>query len=207
MTAEIELKLALAPDAVTTFLQLPILVAAGNPQRKLLLSRYFDTPALDLMTQRAALRVRSIGQQWVQTIKIGGTAINGLHSRPEWETPVPDDQPHPELFTEPSVHTVLTADIIKQLHPVFQTEFWRSTWLINFEDSDIEVALDQGEVSSQGRSAPICEVELELKSGQVDALTELARIFSQKITLTPDSISKAQRGYALYQTPAADSPA
>lgn len=202
MTAEIELKLALAPNAVTAFLQLPILVAAGEPQRKLLLSRYFDTSALDLMTQRAALRVRHIGQQWIQTIKIGGTAINGLHSRPEWETPVPDDQPHPELFSEPYVHTVLTADITKQLHPVFQTEFWRSTWLIDFEGSHIEVALDQGEVSSQGRSAPICEVELELKSGQVNALTDLARIFAQQITLTPDSISKAQRGYALYQMPA-----
>ena len=43
------------------------------------------------------------------------------------------------------------------------------------------------------------EIELELKNGNVQQLMELAQILGQDITLTPDSISKAQRGYALYQ--------
>ena len=201
MTTEIELKLKIAPDAVAILLRHPTLVAIGEPQRKLLLSRYFDTPALDLMAKQAALRVRLVDQQWIQTIKIGGSVVNGLHSRPEWETPIPDDQPHPELFTESSIHDVLQPSVINQLQPVFQTEFWRSTWLIHFHDSLIEVALDQGDITSQGDKALICEVELELKSGQAETLTALAEILGQHITLIPDSISKAQRGYALYQAP------
>jgi len=199
MTTEIELKLKIDPADVNLLLQQPVLIAAGEPHRRLLVSRYFDTPALELMARHAALRVRRIGQQWIQTVKIGGTAVNGLHTRPEWEIPVPDDQPHPELFTEPAVRAVLQEHITSRLQAVFQTEFWRSTWLIDFHDSRIEVALDQGEVGSLRRSEPICEVELELKSGNAEALTALADLLSRHIALMPDSVSKAQRGYALYR--------
>lgn len=199
MTTEIELKLKIAPADVNLLLQQPVLAAADEPLRRLLVSRYFDTPALELMARHAALRVRRVGQQWIQTVKIGGTAVNGLHTRPEWEIPVADDQPHPELFTEAAVRAVLSEHIASRLQPVFQTEFWRSLWLIDFHDCRIEVALDQGEVRSLGRSEPICEVELELKSGHAEALTTLADLLSAHIALTPDSVSKAQRGYALYQ--------
>lgn len=199
MTTEIELKLKIAPADINLFLQLPLLTAAGAPHRRLLVSRYFDTPALELMRCHAALRVRRVGEQWIQTVKIGGTAVNGLHTRPEWEIPVPDSQPHPQLFTEPAVRAILPEPVASRLQPVFQTEFWRSTWLVDFQDSRIEVALDQGEVRSLERSEPICEIELELKSGRTEALIALADQFSRHVALTADSISKAQRGYALYQ--------
>ena len=199
MPNEIELKLTISPHEAAILMQHPLLVAAGKPQCRLLLSYYFDTPTLDLMAHHAALRVRRIGGLWVQTIKIGGTAVNGLHIRPEWEIVIPDSQPHPLLFTDPLVRTVLTDNRAALLQPIFQTEFWRKTWLLNYQGSSIEAALDQGEVSSQGRRLPINELELELKSGNPDTLSQLADELSQHIVLQPEPVSKAQRGYALYQ--------
>ncbi|MHB1678195.1 MAG: CYTH domain-containing protein [Sulfuriferula sp.] len=199
MINEIELKLNIAPDDIALLLQHPILLAAGKSQTRFLASHYFDTPTLDLMAQHAAFRVRSIGGLWVQTIKIGGNVVDGLHIRPEWETVIPDNQPHPLLFTDPIIRAVLTDNRAALLQPIFQTEFWRTTWLLTYQDSNIEVALDEGDVSSQGRSQPIHELELELKSGNADTLIKLAAELSQHIVLRPESISKAQRGYALYQ--------
>lgn len=199
MTNEIELKLNIAPEDVELLLHHPRLVAAGSPQKRFLTSQYFDTPTLDLMALHTALRVRHIGGLWVQTVKIGGTVADGLHIRPEWETVVPDNRPHPHLFTDPVIRTVLTEKRIALLQPVFQTEFWRSIWVLDYAGSVIEVALDQGNVSSQGRSTPIHELELELKSGNADALTRLAYELSQPVPLQPESVSKAERGYALYQ--------
>lgn len=200
MTDEIELKLAIAPDDIPLLLRHPILLAAGNAQSRLLSSQYYDTPGLDLMARHAAFRVRRIGGLWMQTIKIGGSAVDGLHIRPEWETVLPDGRPQPELFTDPIIRAVLTDDCITQLQPVFQTEFRRTTWLLTYQHSNVEVALDQGEVTSGGHREQISELELELKSGGAGALTALAEELSRHIALQPDSISKAQRGYELYRT-------
>lgn len=200
MTTEVELKLKIAADDVPLLLLQPILLEAGKPQLQNLSSCYFDTPTLDLLAQKAALRVRQVNQQWLQTFKMGGSAINGLHSRPEWEIPVPDEHPQPQLFEEPRLRALFTTELIKQLIPIFRTEFSRSIWTLSFQNSQIEVALDQGEVTCDNASEPICELELELKSGTEPALQNLANVLSQQINLVPDSISKAQRGYAMHQS-------
>ncbi|MEQ1669136.1 MAG: CYTH domain-containing protein, partial [Sulfuriferula sp.] len=100
MTNEIELKLKIAPSDIAQFLTHPRLQTAIAQQRQHLISVYYDTPALTLMHQHAAFRVRLAGTHWIQTIKIGGHAINGLHTRPEWEVELNDHQPQPELFTD-----------------------------------------------------------------------------------------------------------
>ena len=198
MMNEIELKLAIAPNDVAVLINHPLL-SNNTSECRLLISQYFDTPTLDLMTNQTAFRVRNVGGIWVQTIKIGGSAVNGLHIRPEWEIVIPNNQPHPHLFTDPIIRTILTENRAALLQPVFQTKFWRSTWLIPYRDCQVEVALDQGEVCSQGRSMPIYELELELKSGEPEILPYLALELSQHVKLQPESVSKAQRGYALYQ--------
>ncbi|MCV5217230.1 CYTH domain-containing protein, partial [Escherichia coli] len=64
------------------------------------------------------------------------------------------------------------ATLQSELVPLFSTNFTREQWLIGMPDgSQVEVAFDQGMVVAQGedgeeRQEPICEVELELKSGQ-----------------------------------------
>jgi inorganic triphosphatase YgiF len=61
----------------------------------------------------------------------------------------------------------------------------------------VEVALDRGAVSAGGYGAPICELELELKSGPPALLFELAQSLSAHSALQLSFLSKADRGYAL----------
>src|SRR5690606_41584770 len=88
------------------------------------------------------------------------------------------------------------------LQPVFTIDLQRTKALLNWEHEgkpvQVEVALDQGQVLADGRGEPICELELELRSGPVVALLELATSLSADIALIPCDISKAERGYRLY---------
>lgn len=200
MTVEIELKLALPPAQVARLKRHALLAEAGRPLRRQLVSVYFDTPELDLMRAQAALRVRRVGRGWVQTVKIGGGSAGGLHQRPEWETPTAGGAPEPERFDAPAAKDLLTPAHLARLRPVFETHFWRNAWTLPLAGGgSIEVALDQGEVSGGGRTQPICEVELELKSGQPAALYDLALALAADFDLRPDPVSKAERGYALFQ--------
>ncbi len=198
MTTEVELKLALASTSVAALKRHPLLQAAGTPLRRNLRSVYHDTPKLSLMRKNAALRVRRVGQSWIQTVKIGGGASGGLHQRPEWEVTLPDATLNPALFEAPAVRALLTSARQAKLLPVFETRFWRTTWQVQWEGAQIEVALDQGEVRSGTHSQPILELELELKSGTALALFDLALALAETIPLRPDPVSKAQRGYALF---------
>ena len=200
MTTEIELKLSLLPGQLAHLKHHPLLAKAGPALRRRLVSVYFDTPELELMQAQAALRVRRVGRRWVQTIKIGGGSAGGLHQRPEWETPVAGAAPEPARFDAPAVQALLTPARLERLRPVFETQFWRTAWTVPVSGGgSIEVALDQGLVSGGGHSQPICEVELELKSGKPVALYDLALALAADVDLFPDPVSKAQRGYALFQ--------
>ncbi len=59
------------------------------------------------------------------------------------------------------------------------------------------MALDVGEVLAGKRSQPICEIELELKAGQPDALFALALDWAGQFDCVPFDISKAERGVRL----------
>jgi inorganic triphosphatase YgiF len=49
-------------------------------------------------------------------------------------------------------------------------------------------------------SEPICEVELELKRGNIANIYEIASKLQTAISLIPENKSKAARGYQLYNT-------
>ncbi|MCY1353700.1 hypothetical protein D9M69_400510 [compost metagenome] len=62
----------------------------------------------------------------------------------------------------------------------------------------IEAALDQGKVIAGKQEEDICELELELRQGEPEALLELAAELAADLPLMPCDISKAERGYRLY---------
>lgn len=63
----------------------------------------------------------------------------------------------------------------------------------------IEAALDQGFVIAGKRKEEICELELELREGEPQALLELAAELAASLPLMPCDISKAERGYRLLE--------
>lgn len=205
MATETELKLSLAPESVATLLRHPLL--ATPPRCQQLHNTYFDTEDLALTQQKVAVRERRIDEQTLLTVKTAGQSQGGLSHRREWEGATqPGRFDFTRLVDDATLAKVLTA-IADQLVPVFTTNFQRLSWFISVDGSVVEVAIDRGtiEVSRQGqqRQTPICEVELELKSGNASALLALASQLQTIAMLTPTDESKAARGYALFQALAA----
>ncbi len=205
MAQETELKLLLDAQHLPRLLAHPLL-AAQAPRRAVLRNTYFDTPALALMQQRMAVRERQVDGRTLLTVKTAGHSVGGLSQRNEWEAPTePGRFDFAALVDDPALAAQLTA-LAGQLVPVFGTDFVRHMWLLEHGGAQIEVALDQGFVTAGAAREALLELELELKSGPVSALTDLARVLSQDEPdptapspwLHPSDRSKAERGVALF---------
>ena len=72
------------------------------------------------------------------------------------------------------------------LFTLFSTNFSRVIWLVTLSSGSIvEMAFDQGEISSDGRNVSICELELELVSGKTADLLHLAHLSCPWSTTNP----------------------
>jgi len=205
---EIELKLALI---ATDSRSLAALLAgcgplqAVKPTRQSLHSVYFDTPDQTLRQRRAALRIRRVGKgvktARIQTLKTSCENDSALSSRGEWEANIPGDN----LSLSALLNTAWPqidhdGSLFAALAPSFATVFERTKWMVTAQDgSVIEVAFDLGEVQAGGQSSVICELELELRSGDPMSLFTLAQQLAEQVAVVPLSQSKAERGYALAQ--------
>lgn len=193
---EIEWKLALEADQFVIFKRLMARRHVA-PTIQNLLTRYFDTPDFALGDLGLALRVRRVGRRWIQTLKSERERHGGLSVRAEYETPVPGDTFDVSRFPAAAL-ALIPQRLIKQLAPMFETRFTRTAWLVRTRSgAKIEVALDSGEVRAGAHTRPLCEVELELKSGRVEALLDWALTVTKQINLLPLDLSKAERGMQL----------
>lgn len=209
MPQETELKLALHPHDLPRLLTHPLL-AAQAPRRERLRNTYFDTASLVLMQQRLAVRERQVGRRTLLTVKTAGHSVGGLSQRGEWEAPTaPGRFDFAALMNDATLAQQLTG-LAPQLVPVFRTDFTRRSWLLHHGGAWVEVALDQGFIAARSvqgsRRTALLELELELKSGPVDALLDLAHTLAlgpqgqaaQGIWLHPSDRSKAERGLDLF---------
>ena len=193
---EIELKLAVSAR------DLPLLrrrlARLGSGEELEVDNVYFDTDERLLRGNRMALRVRRIGGRWVQTLKTE-TSTGALSARGEWEVPAPRGRLDLGRFPITPLVSLLQAHPEARLLPAFRTRFRRTIW--HADDGAIELALDQGEILAGEQRAPILELELELKSGAIEALYRLALELAGKggeaLALRPAVDSKAARGYRL----------
>jgi inorganic triphosphatase YgiF len=113
-------------------------------------------------------------------------------AREEHEAAIDGLAPDPQLGPLPALMPPGAA-----LKPAFNVRVSRRQRRFRFEGADIELALDQGEVVSGRSKTPICEVELELKSGPRKALFALSRVLLEAAPLYLTFDSKASRGQAL----------
>ena len=205
---EIELKLCL-PGAVPAGLvrrlaHTPFLARRKSSQQSLY-NIYFDTPDQLLRQQGAVLRLRRVGSeadpQWLQTLKTGASDASALSRRGEWETVVAG-QALDLAALQGTQWSELDRDgsLFERLVPSFVTRFERTLWLVRRRDgSVVEVALDVGQIEAEGKQAPICELELELKAGLPSSLFEIAGEMAHALAVLPANLSKAQRGFLLAQ--------
>lgn len=205
---EIELKLYLPgadPSTVAKRLGRTPVLARRQASTQSLHNVYYDTPDQQLRQQRVALRLRRVGDasqpRWLQTLKTSSGADSALSRRGEWESPVQDAALSRQALEESAWPDIdHGGHLFAALAPCFVTDFERTLWLVRRRDgSVIEVALDLGHIEANGRRAPICELELELKAGQPTALFELARELTRTLAVLPAHQSKAELGYRLAQ--------
>ncbi len=192
MADEIELKLELTRDAADRFEASNLL--PGDPAKARQASIYFDTPDRDLQAAGLSLRIRRSGKKRIQTVKADGASAAGLFARSEWEQPVADDTPLLDYSTP--IHALL-GDVADAIAPAFDVKVERRSWDVAEGDALIELVLDRGEAMAGERRAPICEIELELKSGDAGALFALARRIDAVVPVHIGVLTKAERGYGL----------
>lgn len=200
MAQEIELKFIVKNDSVETLRQHLHTLTEEHVASSQLLNIYYETPDNWLRGHDMGLRIRGFDGQYEMTMKIAGRVIGGLHQRPEYNIPL--TQPELDLARFPAEvwpDGVLPVDLQARVQPLFSTDFYREKWLINVGESRIEIGLDLGEVKAGEFAEPICELELELLSGEPADILKLARQLVNVSGLRQGSLSKAARGYHLAQ--------
>jgi inorganic triphosphatase YgiF len=192
---EVEIKLEFDPADRAGIERHPRL-AAARPEKETLLSVYFDTEDRALWKAKLALRVRKVGPRYVQTLK-GADEGAELFDRPEWEWETKGLEPDLSLIGETPAAACLEARAGAKLKPLFRTRIDRIHYLVPDGASQIEIAIDLGEIEADARSCPVHELELELKRGEPADLFRLARHLAADIPLRLAVKTKAERGYDL----------
>lgn len=189
MGTEFELKFLATPQA----LQDAEKNLAGPRQRFSMETTYYDNAAGQLSDRFWTLRRRFENGVSVCTLKT--PAPRGGRKETELECDsIQEAIPElcklsgfPELLT-------LTADGVI---PVCGAKFERTAITVTLPDCTVEVALDQGILFGGGKQIPLCELEVELKSGSRDAAIAYARTLAFSYRLTREYDSKFRRALAL----------
>lgn len=202
---EVELKFELTRDLVRMLARAaPFKALWSEPARKKSLrATYFDTPDLKLSGRALSLRVRKESRQFVQCFKAipdvaRATSTDGF-ARLEWEWLLPGPALNAQLLSQDAeVKALLKGVSMRQLQPLFTTNIKRQTRLLTTPGgATVRYDLDQGRILAGDRETPIFELELELQSGPVSELLELARVLTSVVPTRLSSRTKAQRGQEL----------
>ena len=162
------------------------------------MSTYYDTSDLDLRKAALSLRVRQEDGVWIQTVK-SEAAAKGRLGRGEWSSAIAGPAVDLARAMETPARRILKG---RQAPPaLFSVSVERLTLDLRSPDSLIEAALDRGTLTAGARSAPVLELELELKSGHPDALFALARRLQAAFPVALSVVTKADRGFALAEGP------
>lgn len=194
---EVELKLAFEPADAPLLAAHPALAAAPQEEHRLV-SVYFDTPDGALHVAGVYLRVREVGGRYIETVKTakGKTA---LIERLEWEREIAGRDPDLDAAEGTPLQPLLTPELRAALRPVFETRIHRQVFHVGRNGTEIEVAIDRGEIASGSAAREISELELELKHGETRELFRLARVLAETVPLRLELKTKAERGYELLQ--------
>lgn len=204
MAKETEIKLRASRDTLLALREHPLLKKRNKSgwSSHELFNQYYDSAERDLAQARVALRLRRDGEQFIQTLKSRGQSVAGLSERNEWDWHLDKAKLDLKKLTDECWPASLAELDKKTLKPIFTTDFVREkaeiAWGRGKAKVVIEAALDLGEVKAGKQREEICELELELRQGEPAALLELAVELAADLPLMPCDISKAERGYRLY---------
>ena len=189
MGREFELKYAATGEK-----QQAILDALGGRFEKISMeTTYYDTAARTLSTHRYTLRKRMENGVSVCTVKTPG----GEHGRGEWECFCDAIEASIDELCKLGAPVNLRQWTADGLEPICGARFTRLAKTVELPGAVVELALESGELRGGGRKEPLCEVEVELKSGSEEAAEAYAAALAEKFSLVPEKNSKFRRALAL----------
>ncbi len=160
---------------------------------------YFDTEDYILSKNDIAFRIRMEGSRIVASLKWNGESVLGLHTREEINVPVNDENcfimPNPEIFIESDIGKKMIELINgRPLHNLLETRFLRRRLRVDDGKAICEVAIDEGEIVTDFGTLPICEMEIELFTGEQDDVLKIGQLLAEKYKLEVENRSKYARG-------------
>lgn len=154
---------------------------------------YFDTPSFALSDRHITLRRRMENDASVCTVK---TPVSD-YGRGEWECLCDDIKVGISELCKLGAPRELLYLTAEGVAPVCGAKFIRQAGLVEFMGAQLELALDEGSLLGGGKEIPLCEVEVELKSGTPEAAIAFGNTLSRQFGLIPQKKSKFRRALAL----------
>ena len=163
---------------------------------------YFDTEEHDLMKRDMAYRVRAEGNKVVAALKWNDKNEGALHTREEINVSVCDqaqlEKPNIVIFEESDMgKELINITMGKHLKKLMETHFTRRSFRVEKKDTILEISIDQGEIITENGTDSICELEIELFSGDEETLKSLGDKLAEKYDLVSEKRSKYLRGIKL----------
>ena len=165
-------------------------------------AKYYDTEECLLSQHGVALRQRLEGTRWIQTLKAAGKShlhrfehnydLGELEQAPELDLTIYNNDAEAQQILSNAL-----GNSQAQLKLQFETDIQRTFRVLQFEETDIEVSLDVGEVRTETAQREVHEVEFELKAGSIQALLAFSFEWVKKYQLWLDVRSKAEIGHLL----------
>lgn len=189
MGLEFELKFRATPAQQQALLE----ECVGESRTIAMETTYYDTTARELSARRITLRRRMENGLGVCTLKTPGERA----ARGEWDCLCETiEEAIPELC-KLSGWAELLPLTAGGVVPVCGARFTRQAVDVEAPGFTAELALDRGVLLSGGRETELCEIELELKSGDPDAMTAYMMALAARYGLVPEPKSKFRRALAL----------
>ena len=154
---------------------------------------YFDTADFALSDRHITLRRRMENGVAVCTVK---TPTAGL-GRGEWECRSEDIEVGILELCKLGAPKELLAYTVNGVRPVCGAKFTRLAGLTEYQGATLEIALDVGILTGGGQEIPLCEVEVELKSGAPEAAVAFGEHLALDFGLKTEKKCKFRRALAL----------
>lgn len=156
---------------------------------------YFDTPSGSLSSKKYMLRTRQENGVSICTLKTSGRG----NERGEWEVKSDNIIAAVPMLCKLGCPADLAELAAEGLVAICGAAFTRQARMLEQPDFTAELALDSGILFSGEKELPLCEIEIELKSGSKDALDAFAADFAAKYGLVAEDKSKFARALSLYK--------
>ena len=191
MAIEFELKFRGTPETLQVICE----AVSGTQQEFDMETTYYDGINGELSERKYTLRRRMENNISVCTLK----APAGKNRRGEWELECEDIHKAIPMLCQMGAPADLAELTASGITEVCGAKFHRIAKTLEYEGAVLELALDQGVLMGGGRQIPLCEVEVELKSGEPEQAEEYAKILAAKFRLTKEPGSKFRRAFDLYK--------